>query len=136
MSADPTAALFRAVRSAILADATLFAAVGERVASDWGRKLEAPFIRLSIPRCLPDEDDCGPGAEVTLRVHVFTAEDGPVECATIAGRVSALLHDGDLTIAGHSLRELKFDRTDYLGDRDDPKLRMGIVNFTIRTTAN
>lgn len=133
MSAD--AALFAAVRAALLADDAIAALVSE-VASDWARPLDPPFIRLSIPRSAPWDDDCGEGTEATLRVHVFTKAEGPVECARIAGLVRAALTDPDLAIDGHTLRGITYDRTDYLGDRDDPTLRMGICNFTIIAVAN
>ncbi|WP_072389879.1 DUF3168 domain-containing protein [Hyphomicrobium sp. CS1GBMeth3] len=135
MSADPTDKLFAAVRTKLLADAQIASAVADRVVSDWGVPLDAPFIRLSVPRALPYDDECGEGAQITLRVHVFAEHAGPIQCATIAGRVRSVLDNAAFPIDGHDLDEITYERTDYLGDADNPRLRMGIAVFNVLTTA-
>lgn len=133
--ADPTDALFAAVRTKLLADPQISAAVGDRIASDWSIPLDAPFIRLSVPRSAPYDDECGEGAEVTLRVHVWSKQSGPIQCATIAKHVRRVLDNADFPIVGHELDEITYQRTDYLGDGGDPTLRMGVAAFTVLTTA-
>lgn len=132
MSEDATPDLFKPVRVALLADAALAATVGDRVASDWSTKLDPPFMRMSIPRSLPYEDDCGEGSEVTLRVHVWAK--GELECSRLAARVRRVLDAASLDITGHRLRDITYNKTDYLPDASVPKLRMAVAEFTIVTT--
>lgn len=134
MSADPTGALLKAVRGALASDAQIAAAVGDRIATDWGAALASPFIRVSVPRTLPDDDECGVGAETKLKVHVWS-RDGEIACAAIAGRVRTVLQNGTFPIVGHELGEVTYEGTDYRPDAHDEKLSMGVASFTITTTA-
>lgn len=129
---DATEALFTAVRGALMADGAISALVGARVRSDWGGDLAAPYIRLDVPRVRPWEDDCGVGSESDLRVHVFTTS--VMEATRIAGMVRAALHGAALDIDGHDLRNITFERTEYLGDAANPALRRAISFFTVVTT--
>lgn len=132
MSADATEALFTAVRGALLSDGAISALVGARVRSDWGGDLDAPYIRLDVPRVRPWEDDCGEGSESDLRVHVFAKS--VMEATRLAGMVRAALHGTELDLDGHDLRSTTFERTEFLGDAANPALRRAIIFFTVVTT--
>lgn len=135
MSADATLELLRAVRTALVSDAEIAAAVGERVATDWAAMLSAPFMRLSAPDVRDYETDCGDGSEYTLRVHVFAREAGPVQARQLAARVRAVLANADLEVTGAALWWLTYDQTRNQQDADDPALQMAIVTFKAVTTA-
>lgn len=134
MSADPTGALLKAVRGVLASDAQIAAAVGDRIATDWGAVLASPFIRISVPRTRPDDDDCGEGAETLVKVHIWS-RDGEIACSAIAGRVRAVLQGASFPVVGHELGEVTYEGTDYRPDAHDEKLSMGIAAFTITTTA-
>lgn len=134
MSADAPLELLRAVRAALVADATIAGHVGNRVATDWGSALAAPFIRLSVPDVRGFETDCGDGSEYTLRVHVFAKDAGPVMARTLASRVRTVLANADLVVDGAALWWITFDQTISQLDRDDPTLRMSVVTFKAATT--
>lgn len=134
MSADATLDLMRAVRAALAGDATVAAAVGSRIATDWGSALSAPFIRLSVPDVRPYDTDCGEGSEYTLRIHVFAKDAGPVMASTLASRVRTLLHEADLHVADAALWWITLDQTISQLDPDDPTLRMAVVTFKAVTT--
>lgn len=134
MSADPTGALLKAVRGVLASDAQIAAAVGDRIATDWGAALASPFIRISIPRTRPDDDECGEGAETLVKVHIWS-RDGEIACSAIAGRVRAVLQGAFFPIVGHDLGEVTYEGTDYRPDAHDEKLCMGVASFTITTTA-
>lgn len=135
MSADASLELLKAVRAALIADATIAGYVGNRVVTDWGSSLEAPLIRLSIPNVRQYETDCGDGSEYSLRVHVFVAESGPIVSSRIAARVRDVLQDAELTIDDANLWWLTYDQTINSQDRDDPTLRMAVVAFQAVTTS-
>lgn len=134
MSADATLELLKAVRAALAADATVAGHVGARIATDWGSKLTAPYIRLSVPDVRPWEDDCGDGSEYTLRAHVFAKDGGPVTASKIAALVRTVLQDADLDVEGAALRWITYDQTINQQDPDDPTLRMAVVAFKAVTT--
>lgn len=136
MSRDATLELFRAVRSALVADATLAAQVSTRVSTEWGNVLTPPFMRLSIADVRRFEDDLGDGSEYTLRVHVFAKEAGPIISAGLAAQVREVLQDADLGVAGADLWWLTYDQTVNIQDGDDPTLRMAVVAFKAVTTAS
>lgn len=134
MSADPTAALFKAVRAKLISDAEIVAAVGHRISSSWSAQLEAPFIRIDAPRTRPYDDDCGEGAETRLRVHVWS-KDGEIDCALIAGRVRTVLNNSTFPVDGHDLDEITYEGTDYRPDSADPTLSKGVATFNVITAA-
>jgi hypothetical protein len=135
MSRDATLELLKSVRSALIADATVAAAVSNRVATDWGSSLTAPFIRLSANVAGRFEaDGVGEGSEYSIGVHVFTKESGPVLSSQLAACIEAVLDEADLTVTGASLQWLTFDQTIFSQDPDDPTLRMAIVRLKAATT--
>jgi len=135
MSRDATLELLKAVRTALIGDATVAGHVGNRVATDWGSKLADPFIRLSVPNVRQFEDDLGDGSDYTFRVHVFVKETGPVITAELAARAREVLQDAELAVTGADLWWLTYDQTVNQQDPDDPTLRMAVVTFKAVTTS-
>lgn len=130
--------LLKAVRAALVADAEIAAAVGDRVSSEWGTVLTAPFIRLSLPSDDLFEAD-GPdgpdeGSEHKLNVHIFANSSSPVAIGNLAARVRKVLDKADLDVAGADLWWCRYRQTLNRPDPDDPTLRMAIVAFEVVTT--
>jgi hypothetical protein len=144
MSRDATLELFKAVRSALVADATIAGHVGTganaRISTEWGNVLASPYMRLSIPMVTRfeadgDSDEEADGSEYTLRVHVFVKEAGPILSAQLAALVRDVLQDANLTVDAADLWWLTYDQTVNVQDGDDPTLRMAVVTFKAATTS-
>lgn len=133
MSRDATLGLLAAVKAALLADATIAAAVADRVHANWGTKLDAPCIRLSVPSVRLFESDCGDGSEYTLRAHVFATDR--LVTGQLAAQVREVLQDRDLDLAGADLWWLTYDLTITQQDPDNPTLTMAVVTFQAVTTS-
>jgi hypothetical protein len=134
MSRDATVELFKAVRLALLADATISAAVATRIATDWGVVLTSPYIRLSVPTVRRFEDDCGDGSEYTLRVHVFANDR--IVTGNLAAQVREVLQDReDMALSGADVWWFDYDQTINQQDPDDPTLTMAVVVFKAVTTS-
>lgn len=132
--------LFKAIRSALMADAELSGQVGQRIFTDWSNDADTPFIRLHSPSSLNFEADDGEtgaeGSEVSINVHVFAAENGPVVCRRIADRVRRVLrNEASLVLDSTDLWSLIFIDTINRGqDPENPKLQTAIVRFRAVTT--
>lgn len=137
MSADISEALFEAVRSALISDATVNGIVSGRVYSTWGAESDFPMIRMSIPTISDWEDDCGPGSEADLRIHCFTAGDGAIVARSrLSHAVRAALDDASLAMTGNELLWLDYIQTINTRDPDNPQVVMAVVRFTAVAAAS
>lgn len=135
MSADASADLLKAVRAALIADATVSGYVGSRVSSDWAADLETPFLRLSVPIVKEWEDDCGEGGEHDVRVSVFS-RGGPVERSQIAAAIRDALRNNDtISLDNSVMRQIRWVQTINLQEPDDPTMFSAVVRFEAITTS-
>lgn len=131
---DATAALFKAVRAAILADSTLAGLLGTRVYSTWGnQEANHPLVRMAIPTVRQYEHDGGEGAEHDLSLHVFTAEPAPIVGKQISNRIRDVL-TGTLTLEDAHLVSLDYRDTIARTDDTYPSLQMVVLRFLAITT--
>lgn len=131
MSADATDEIIKAARTVLTGNATVSGYVGARVYSDWSSVETFPLIRMSVPTIKDWEDDCGQGAEVDLRIHVYT-RGGGIERHRIASAVRDALRDAALPLDTAVLRSIRWVQT--LSPVDpDPTISSAVVRFEIIT---
>lgn len=129
-----SAALMKAVRAALIADATANGYLAGRVYSDWSTGSTYPLARISIPVEAEFEDDCAAGAEFDLRVNVYT-KGGPVERSAIADAVKSVLRYAALTLDDAELRSLQWLQTLNVSEPDDPTMHGAVIRFRAIATA-
>lgn len=110
-----------AVQAAVFArlsgDAALVAALGDGGIHD--RLLERadhPYVRLAGIESSDWSTASEPGEEHAMTIEVRGGEGGNRVVQDIAGRVRALLHDADLSLAGHHLVNLRHEGTRTVRD--------------------
>lgn len=106
---SPVIALRRAVRAALLADATLVAALG------------GPHVY----------DEAPPGAEQIVTLTVWSSERGVREALEIADRIVTLLDEAPLAPAGHRLVDLRFMQ---IATRREQNGRLARADLRFRAT--
>lgn len=115
MADDPTEVLHSAVIAHLRsADYGLDAIVADRVFDDVPQNSVLPWIVVDAPEILDDSADCFDGAIATINVHCFSDKKGRIQVQQIAAGVrEALSHlaGEDLTLTGHRLLEIYFDRS-------------------------
>lgn len=132
---DATPEITAALRAHLMADPVLFAAIGDRVSTDWGLKLSPPFIRLRVPDVAEFEDDCaGKGSEHRALVFVFTRERGGSQRGQLVDRVRRALDDATLTLATSSAWWCQFSGSMAYTDPDDPELQIARLAYSIPST--
>lgn len=129
-----TSALVKAVRAALIADATANGYLAGRVYLDWSSGDAYPLARISIPVEEEFEDDCAAGAEFDLRVNIYT-KGGPVERSSIAEAVRSVLRYATLTLDSAELRSLQWVQTINTSEPDDPTTHGAVVRFRAIATA-
>lgn len=111
MSYGVSAALQGAIYQALQGDATLDALVGDAIydAVPSGA-IAATYVVLGAETVLDRSDKSGAGAEHRLVISVQSDEAGFARAKEIAGRISDLLHDADLSLVRGRLVSLNFQR--------------------------
>lgn len=133
---DPSYAIQVALVTALKASAT---AAGNRVYDEVPRNSTTgevtaafPFISLGAADAVPVDEECWDRTETTAPVDVWSRAVGFPEAKQIAGALRVLLHEGDLTITGHTLDRMYVDRIDYIRDPDG-KTRRARLTLVIET---
>lgn len=106
---SPVLALRRAIRAALLADATLTGQLGgPRVHDEAPPGAPAPRIAFAEVQARDWSAQSCAGAEQILVLSVWSDARGTREALDIADRVIALLDEAPLTLDGHRLVDLRF----------------------------
>jgi hypothetical protein len=77
-----------------------------------------PFPRVTVGggQSVPVDEDCYEGTESTIQIDAWSREVGFSEVKQIASAIRSRLHNGDLTLSGHTLELMKVESITY--DRD------------------
>lgn len=135
---DATASIFKAVRTAILADSWIATRVADRVFSTYDNQsnISHPVIRMSIPDVRQFEmDEGGDGSEHDLYVNIYTSEGAPIVAKQIADRVRTALAS-PLVLDDADLVSLDYRDTKAMRDDQSPKLQMVVMRFLAITTTH
>ena len=125
---DVASDFLKAVRAALIADATANGLLAGRVYSDWSSGDTFPLARMSIPVLADWEDDCGHGTEADVRVHCFA--QSVTGRHALANAVRNALDEAALALDSNALLWLDYVQTINASDPDDPTVHMAVVRFT------
>ncbi len=132
MSASPVTILRRAIRAALLADATVVAMLGgAKVYDEAPPGAQPPYIVFADAQWRDWSTTLSRGAEQIFVLTGWSAQRGTREAHDIAGRVVELLDEAPLALAGATLIDLRFLE---LEAKRDGAGRFARVNIRFRAT--
>jgi hypothetical protein len=76
-----------------------YISIGESFSSDWSTKSTK-------------------GSQITITLHIFSKQGGKKQALEILERIHTLLHEGSLTLTGHILIMLRFERANVVLEED------------------
>ncbi|MCW8843794.1 MAG: DUF3168 domain-containing protein [Rhodobacteraceae bacterium] len=111
MSYALSGALQGAIYQQLQSDGALSAMIGDAVYDALpSGDIPATYVMLGVETVLDRSDKTGAGAEHRLTVSVVSDVAGFGQAKEVAGRISDLLHDADLTLTRGRLVYLNFNR--------------------------
>jgi Protein of unknown function (DUF3168) len=111
--------LQQAIFAALGADAALTAAIGPgRVFDDVPQATPLPYVTLGRMTAQDWSTGSENGTEHVFTVHVWSDARGKKQTHEILGAIRAALHDQPLTLAGHSLVNLRHELSEVRRDTD------------------
>jgi len=132
---DPAFELQKAIRTAILADATLRSLISNpvRFYDLVPERAPMPYLQYSEPGTAewdvtPTETDDGFGHEHTITLHVWSSYEGQKEVGEILYRLAELFRDWSASLTGHRLVNIRYQFSDRLRDPDGQAYH-GIIQF-------
>lgn len=136
---DASTALYKGLRTLLLADAGVLAILGaspaKKVITDWSVFPDAPFIRIHIPQVRDFEADCGEGSEHTIHVHCWAAGQGAaVVASNLAAAIRQALDEARPVLEDADLWWLDYVATIKRQDPSDPILHTARVEFSAVTS--
>ena len=132
MTDAPVTILRRAIRSTLLADATLVALLGGgKVFNDTPSGTQAPYVVFADTLWRDWSATLSRGAEQIFVLSVWSTQRGVREALDIAERIIALLDEAPLTLSGAQLVDLRFLQ---LETKRDGAGRFARANLRFRAT--
>lgn len=111
MSYAMSAALQGAIYDALIGDAALVALVGADIYDAVPNgSLPETYVSLGRERVRDASDQTGAGAQHTIDISVITTQPGFAGAKSIAGAISDVLHNADLTLTRGRLIFIQFER--------------------------
>jgi len=128
-------ALRAAIRSALLADGALTAALGgSRIYDEPPRGAAFPYVTLGEARLLDASADGGAVQEHQLTLHAWSRQGGHREAHVMWRPIVGPLHDAPLALAEHRLVNLRFTVADIRRESDG-RTYHALVRFRAVTEA-
>jgi Protein of unknown function (DUF3168) len=119
MTTAASAALRAAIYDALNADASLVSLLGgPKVYDEPPRAAAFPYVTLGEARIADYSTDEAPSEEHQMTLHAWSREGGNREAHTIAGALLSALDDAALTLADHTLINLRFALADVRREAD------------------
>lgn len=132
MTSSPVTILRRAIRNALLADATLVAQLGgPKVYDETPSGTPAPYVVFADTQWRDWSATLSRGAEQIFVLSIWSTQRGVREALDIAERVVELLDEAPLTLAGANLVDLRFVQ---LETKRDATGRFARANLRFRAT--
>ena len=132
MSASPVIALRKAIRTHLLADAPLAAALsGDKVYDEAPRNADPPYVLFVDSQLRDWSADSSRGAEQFLTIAILTTARGLSGALDIAQMIVDLLDDAPLTLEDHALINLRFQSMET---RREQSGRFARVAMRLRAT--
>jgi hypothetical protein len=119
MTTPASAALRAAVHDALVADASLAAALGgPKIYDEPPRAATFPYVTLGETRISDFSTGTESGEEHQLTLHAWSRQGGHKEAHIIAGALLQALDDAPLTLADHQLINFRFSVADVRREAD------------------
>jgi hypothetical protein len=125
---DADLALQAALYVHLGSDETLAGLVGTRLYDNAPGDAHFPYLALGDAEIADWSDGETQGCEHRLSFHALSRNGGRAEAKAIMGAVHGALHDRDLTLAGHRLVNLRFERAETRRESDGATWR-GTIRF-------
>lgn len=110
---DAAAELQKAVLAALSGSAPLVALLGSAKILDHApANVAFPYITFGRVSVFDWSTATEPGAEHLVTLHVWSKGKGKAEALAIMERLRGVLHDADLTLAGHQLVNMRLETSD------------------------
>lgn len=122
--------LQQAIFTTLNNDSTLTSSLGAGVYDDVPdfEAADYPFVQLGQDTSIDYSTKDVVGTETTVTIHVWSRYRGSKEAKQIMERLHQLLHDGNLTVTGHNLINLRAEFADVIRDPDGIT-RHGVMRF-------
>ncbi|WP_457795735.1 DUF3168 domain-containing protein [Methylocystis sp. S23] len=128
MSASPVISLRKAIRSHLLADPTLVAALGgAKVFDEAPRGAEPPYALFAETQMRDWSTQASRGAEQFLTLAIVATQRGLGAALAIAQRVVDRLDEAPLALDGHALIDLRFVSLETRRDQSGRFARVAIL---------
>jgi hypothetical protein len=115
----PAWSLQQSIFAALSADAILTALLGPgRIYDDVPQGTALPYVTLGAATAQDWSTGSEDGTEHLVTVHVWSGARGKTEAHEILGAIRAALHDQPLGLVGHSLINLRHERSEVRRDAD------------------
>ncbi|MEO1042132.1 MAG: DUF3168 domain-containing protein [Pseudomonadota bacterium] len=133
MNSDAAWSLQTALYTALTSDTDLQSILGvpARVYDSIPSDTIFPFVQIGAGQLFPYGGIDG-GFEHMIRITAFSRWGGRQECKAIADAVRAVLHNGSLTLEGHSLIQSRLIFEDHLRHRE-PDTYQGTMRYRLLT---
>lgn len=120
--------LQKAVFAALAGDAALVARIGDRIYDHAPASVRFPYATFGRASHYDWGTATEDGSEHIFTIHVWSRAKGRAEALAIMAAVRARLHDADLTLAGHSLVNLREEMQETRFE-DDHGVHHGSLRF-------
>lgn len=131
MSNDPSTAILKAVRAAIISSANATALIGNRVYSNVPKQPTYPFVYIGDDRIAPDFD-AGEFYDCTVTLHAFNREPGQTLLRQVVAEVVAATNR-KITVEGFAnSHEVAFPEVQYRVDPDQTKHAIITLTYCIQ----
>lgn len=132
---DPAFEMQKAIRAALIADASLATIMGGAVRFYDVPPPDAlmPYLTIDTSAAAewdvtPTESDDGHGHEITILIHSWSAYEGMKETGQMIRRVEEIVRDLAPELTAHRLVNIRFQFSDRLRDPDGQALH-GVIQF-------
>lgn len=120
-----------AIRTALLADATLVAMVSGILDAPLANQT-FPYITIGESTHTPDDLLIQHGAQSTLILHIWSRYEGMREAKEIMDRMYIVLHDKPLPVTGTQTVSCLFEFCEVIRDADG-ETQHGVMRFRVET---
>lgn len=132
MSDDPSNELQSALLTALKADATLAAIVDTRVYDNVPQKTDYPYVAIGDDTFGDLGSHTFKGMEITVNIHCWSQYAGRKQVKQMMEAIYDLLHEGTLTLSGHTVVFSRFEFAETMKDPDGVT-HHGIQRFRVIT---
>lgn len=116
--ASPELELQGAIYSALIADPTLSALVGDRVFDDVPRDASLPYVSFGPMDSQEDDADCIDAVVVYIQIDCWSQEVGYPQVKALSDAVRRCLHDADLDLPTNGLVMIEHSQSRHMRDPD------------------